>query len=198
MTLPDLVLEGLVTTLNADRTINISPMGPRVDRDVTRLVLRPFASSQTYENLKRHRQGVFHVTDDVELLARCAIHRLDELPALTAAPSVDGQILADACRWYAFRTTAIDDREPRVTIECEVVDQGRIRDFFGFNRAKHAVIEAAILSTRLDLLPRQEVLDQMRTLETWVEKTGGDQERRAFALLRAFVDAYPERGTGSP
>ena len=40
----DLIAEGIVTTVNPDGSANISPMGPRVNRDFTRLVLRPFQS----------------------------------------------------------------------------------------------------------------------------------------------------------
>jgi hypothetical protein len=192
----ELILEGIITTLNADRSVNISPMGPRVDREITRLVLRPYQTSRTYENLKRHGEGVFHVTDDVELLARSAVDQLLERPRLVPAPLIDGQIIADACRWYAFRIARWDDREPRATIDCEVVEQGRIRDFLGFNRGKHAVLEAAILATRLHLLPRDQVEGEFDQLSVWVEKTGGAQERRAFALLRAFARRYHDESSG--
>jgi hypothetical protein len=187
MTESSLILEGIVTTLNPDRSVNISPMGPRVDRGVTQLTLRPYTTSRTYQNLKRLGEGVFHVTDDVELIARCAVGTLESLPPLLAAPTIDGQILADACRWYAFRVAQFDERDERACIVCQVVDQGRIRDFFGFNRAKHAVVEAAILATRLHLLPTEQVQRQLGDLAIWVEKTGGQQERRAFDFLRAYV-----------
>ena len=61
---------------------------------------------------------------------------------------VAGAILADACRFYEFRVVELDDRDDRTRIVVETVAQGRHRDFFGFNRAKHAVLEAAILATR--------------------------------------------------
>ena len=68
-----MILEGIVTTLNSDGTVNVAPMGPEVDESLTRLVLKPYQTSTTYGNLQRAGQGVFHVTDDVELLARAAI-----------------------------------------------------------------------------------------------------------------------------
>ena len=61
-----MILEGLMTTVNADGTVNVSPMGPRVDAGLTTFTLRPFQTSTTYCNLKRTGMGVFHVTDDVE------------------------------------------------------------------------------------------------------------------------------------
>src|SRR4051812_32654597 len=98
-----MILEGIVTTVNQDGAPNISPMGPLVDEGMTRLVLRPYQTSHTYQNLKRTGSGVLHVTDDVELLARAAVNRLEPLPALIPAQGAVGFILADACRWYAFR-----------------------------------------------------------------------------------------------
>ena len=75
------ILEGIVVTLDVAGVPNIAPMGPRVDRDLTRLVLRPFQTSQTYRNLKATGCGVFHVTDDVELLAHAAVGQLEPLAA---------------------------------------------------------------------------------------------------------------------
>src|SRR5581483_1024370 len=154
-----MILEGIVTTLSPEGEINIAPMGPRVDADIRRLVLRPFRTAQTYWNLCKHGEGVFHVTDDVLLLARAAVGRLDPPPELLPARAVRGHILAGACRYYEFRVRAIDDREERVNIDAEVLEAGRLRDFFGFNRAKHAVVEAAILATRVALLPRAQIED---------------------------------------
>ena len=181
------LLEGIVTTLNADRTTNISPMGPIVDPKWPCLRLRPFTSSTTYKNLQRHGEGVLHVTDDVLLFALAATGRLDPQPKLTEATAVAGNILVDTCRWYAFRVISLDDTTERTNIVAEIVDQGRNRDFFGFNRAKHAVIEAAILATRIDFLPAAEILSDFQRLSTPVHKTGGQQELRAFDFLQQYV-----------
>ena len=160
-------------------------MGPLVDAAMSRLTLRPFQSSTTYRNLKHHGEGVLHITDDVELLARADVGVA--APPVRDARAVRGRILVDACRWYAFRVVELDDREERTTIHCEVVDCGRQRDFFGFNRAKHAVVEAAILATRIGILPDDKIRRDMESLEILVEKTGGDEEHRAFAFLTDYV-----------
>ncbi|HEY2839184.1 MAG TPA: DUF447 domain-containing protein [Pirellulales bacterium] len=186
-----MILEGIVTTINADGTVNISPMGPIVDDALTRLELRPFQTSTTFQNLRRARQGVFHVSDDVELLARAAVGRLETPPRMVRSVRVDGWILADACRFYAFEVRELDESDERARLVAEVVDSGRARDFFGFNRAKHAVVEAAILATRVHFLPRDEIMADFARWNVLVEKTGGPQERRAFDFLEAYVrDAF--------
>jgi hypothetical protein len=182
-----LILEGILTTLNENGSVNVAPMGPIVDEDITRLVLRPFTSSTTYQNLKRTGEGVFHVTDDVELLAQAAVGQPTELPKLLPAVQVRGMILESACRWYALRVESIDDSQERTTIVARVIDRGRLRDFFGFNRAKHAVIEAAILATRVHLLDHSFILAEFNRLRSPVEKTGGASEKRAFEFLLDFV-----------
>lgn len=177
------ILEGIVTTHNVDGTVNISPMGPIVDGDVTRFVFRPYVMSTTYANLKREGRGVFHVTDDVMLFAQAAVGQPDPLPAL------EGLKLLDACRWYEFAIRSLDDSTERTHVVAETVDNGRFRDFFGFNRAKHAVIEAAILATRVHLLPPANICADLERLATPVQKTAGLAEQQAFTFLQDFISA---------
>ena len=182
------IVEGIVTTLNPDHSVNISPMGPIVDAPICRLVLRPFRTSTTFQNLKRTGQGVFHITDDVELFAQAAVGQPVPLPQLTPATAVEGFVLAEACRWYSFRVASLDDSDERVQVVADTVAAGRIRDFLGFNRAKHAVIEAAILATRLQFIPAEELRADFARLASPVEKTGGAAELRAFRFLEDYLD----------
>jgi hypothetical protein len=182
-----MISEGIVTTLNEDGTANISPMGPRVDAEMQTFILKPYRTSRTYLNLKRHGTGVFHVTDDVLLLAQAAVGTPDPFPVLEPLPALNAMRLAETCRWYAFRVRTLDDSEERTKITVDVVDRGRVRDFFGFSRAKHAVLEAAILATRVALLPREQIVEPLATLEILVDKTGGEQEHAAFRFLKDYI-----------
>ncbi|HEY8506363.1 MAG TPA: hypothetical protein VIL46_17395, partial [Gemmataceae bacterium] len=110
------------------------------------------------------------------------------------AEGVSGFVLTGACRYYEFTVRSADDSGERVHIDAEVVRAGRLRDFFGFNRAKHAVLEAAILATRLHLLPPGEVAAEFRKLAVVVDKTGGEPERAAFEFLRDKLEAARRRG----
>ena len=185
-----MILEGIVTTLAENGSVNIAPMGPRVDGDHEwgRFVLRPFRTSTTYQNLNHLGEGVLHVTDDVWVLAQAAIGPIEPAPEMFPAKVVNGHVLARTCRWHEFRVTRLDDHEERTTIECGVVHTGRLRDFFGFNRAKHAVVEAAILATRIEFLPIDEILADFKRLAVLVQKTGGHDEHRAFQFLMDHVN----------
>jgi uncharacterized protein len=182
-----MILEGIVTTIGANGLVNIAPMGPDVESTMERFLLRPFPTSQTYLNLRHQGEGVLHVSDDVLLLARAAVGAVEPLPHMKPAAKVQGFVLSDACRYYEFQVTGFDTSEERVRIEAKVVHSGRLRDFFGFNRAKHAVVEAAILATRLHLLVPSDVEAEYRKLGVIVGKTGGRQEKEAFTFLQQFV-----------
>lgn len=184
-----MILEGLVTTLGRNGEVNLAPMGPEVAADGQRLVLRPFKSSRTYSNLLEHRECVFHVTDDVELLARAALG--PTTAPLVPALAIRGWRLADACRAHELRVTSFDSSRDRAVLEAEIVRTDHLRPFFGLNRAKHAVVEAAILATRVSFLPRQGILDTLTSLRPLVDKTGGPAEARAFGLLEQFIRGAP-------
>lgn len=182
-----MILEGIVTSQDAAGRVNVAPMGPIVDESLETLLLRPFQTSTTYQNLKRHGFGVFHVVDDVLLLARAAIARLDDAHETFEALTVPGRVLKSACRWYEFEVVALDDSEERTRIDTRVVHAGRLRDTFGFNRAKHAVLEAAILATRVHILPADQIRSQFDALRSPVEKTAGPSEAAAFKLLDDYI-----------
>jgi hypothetical protein len=188
------ILEGIVTTVSPEGVLNIAPMGPQVEPSMRRFVLRPYRTATTYRNLKARGEGVLHVTDDVLLLARTAIGVPVEA-ATRPAEVIAGRVLVESCRYYEFRVVDLDDRAERTTLVAETVAEGRFRDFFGFNRAKHAVVEAAVLATRASFLPLEAIFADYEKLAPLVEKTGGPAEREAFSLLnRHLHEVARQRG----
>ena len=182
-----MILEGLVTTTDSGGAMHLAPMGPRVEPDWSGFLLRPFPTSQTFRNLKAHGEGVLHVLDDVLVLAQAAVGRCPRQPA-RPAERVAGFVLTGACRFYEFIVRSMDESQERVHIRAEVVHHGTLREFFGLNRAKHAVVEAAILATRLHLIPPADVRADYQKLRVLVDKTGGPAERVAFEFLTDHVE----------
>jgi hypothetical protein len=197
-----MILEGLVTTTDPAGGMHLAAMGPAIEEAgrqsgrIERLVLRPFPTSQTAANLLRSRAGVFHATDDVLLLARVVAGALSEPPPARAAGAVTGFVLAEACRAWEFEIDSVDDSGQRLRLDARVVAEHAGRPFLGFNRAAHAVVEAAIIATRLHILDPADVARQFGELAVLVEKTGGAREREAFELLAAPVARGPSAGIG--
>jgi hypothetical protein len=178
-----MIVETIVTTVAEDGTVNCAPMGVEWDERV--IVLKPFVETATYRNVMATRAAVVNVVDDVRVFAQAAIAN-PEYPTVPAV-IVRGVVLTDCCSWREVELRSADSTPPRSRIETAVVHHGVLREFIGFNRARHAVLEAAIYATRLHLLPRAFVESELQRLQVIVDKTAGAQELEAMALLTEHV-----------
>ncbi len=193
-----MILESIVTSVDAEGRVNLAPMGPQItsgslESDDSAIVfsLRPFLSSRTYGNLVETRKAVIHVTDDSLLFARAAVDAVTDeqvMQQVHRLRTTDWWPLKDCHRWFAVEVESIADDGLRAEMPCRVVESRIVRPFFGFNRARHAVIEAAILATRTHLIPALQIHDELARLQPLVDKTGGPDEHAAFDLLKATID----------
>ena len=180
------ILESIVTTVSADGAVNVAPMG--VEWGEQEIVLKPFLDPTTYRNVIATQTAVVNLQDDVRVFARAAISN----PQYATEPAavVRGVVLADCCSWRELEAVTIDSTPPRSRIAMRVVHRGAKREFIGFNRARHAVLEAAIHATRLHLLPRTLIEDDIARLQVIVDKTAGPHEHEAMALIVDFIRAH--------
>jgi hypothetical protein len=177
------IVETIVTTMDAGRTINFAPMGVEWGEDT--IVLKPFLDTTTFRNVSATGAAVVNLTDDAMLFAQGAISS-PQFPSIPASV-VRGVVLEAACSWRELEVVSIDATPPRSRIETRVVHRGFRREFIGFNRARHAILEAAILATRTHLLPAEQIREEYARLQVVVDKTAGPREREAMALLTEYV-----------
>jgi hypothetical protein len=168
--LTTLILETVVTTLNPDGSVNCGAMG--VEWDEPRIVIKPFRGTRTLRNLRSTGEAVVNITDDILLFSQAALG--------DPHPPTEGAVLTDACSWREVRVETIDDQGQRARVSTVVVGGGAKREFLGFNRACHAVLEASILASRAHLLDGEEIRAQVDRLQVLVDKTGGPREREAM------------------
>lgn len=181
------IIEGLITTWNHDGSTNIAPQGPIVLVPGEKLLLRPWQGSRTYDNLWRDRCGVFHLTDDVLLLAETAIGEPRSAPVLVPATNIDGMALADSLESWELVIEEAAEQGPRSEMTARIVNRVVRRVSSGWNRAQFAVIEMAILATRLHLIAAPIVKADLERWRTLVEKTGGVREVAAYELLAEYI-----------
>jgi uncharacterized protein len=179
------ILETIVTSKDTGGSINFAPMGVEWGEEI--IVIKPFLETSTFRNVSASRQAVVNLTDDAMLFAQGAISS-PQFPWV-AASVVDGAVLEAACSWRELEILTIDATPPRSRIEARVLHRGVNREFMGFNRAKHAVLEAAILATRTHLIPADQIRDEFARLQVIVDKTAGPREREAMALLTDYVQS---------
>jgi len=181
------IIESILTTLDAAGAVNFAPMG--VEWGEEEIVIKPFLETTTFRNLRQTGAAVVNLTDDVLLFAQGAIATV-QFPAVPALV-VRGVVLEAACSWREVEVRSLDAAPPRARIVTGVVHRGFKREFLGFNRARHAVLEAAILATRTHLLPPEQIRDEFARLQVIVDKTAGPREREAMALLAEYVRTAP-------
>ncbi|MFW6184545.1 MAG: DUF447 domain-containing protein [Chloroflexota bacterium] len=178
-----MIIECIVSTLDAEHHVNCAPMG--VEWDEETIVIKPYQDTETFRNLMATGVAVLNVTDNVLLFAQSAISN----PVFPHRPAavVEGVVLEDACSWREVEVMETDTSERRARITTRVVHRGVQREFLGFQRARHAVLEAAILATRIRFVPADEILSEFERLQIIVDKTAGEPEFEAMALLTDYV-----------
>jgi hypothetical protein len=179
------IIETVTTTINPDGTVNCAAMGVEWGHDV--IVIKPFPSTRTLHNLEATGAAVVNITDDILLFTEAALG--DPHPPTRPATTIEGAVLADACSWREVRVEAIDAGGPRARVTTRIVDRGSGREFLGFNRASHAVLEASIIASRARRLPAEEIRSELERLQVLVDKTAGPREHEAMELVRQHVRA---------
>jgi uncharacterized protein len=183
-----MVIETVVTTLDPRGEPHFAAMGVVWGEET--IVIRPYASTRTLRYLRERGEAVVNVTDDVLVFARSALthDRLEFEPAR----HVRGAVLRDTCHWREVQVSEIavvpgSGGEARAHVITRVVGRGALRPFAGLCRAKHAVVEASILASRLRFLGLPEILAEIERLQVLVTKTGGPREHEAMAFIRSYL-----------
>jgi len=181
-----MVRETIVTTANAAGDLHIAPLG--LIRDDGGWIIAPFHPSRTLDNLRSVPFAVANYTDDVRVFAGCLTGRND-WPTV-ASEAVPVRRLAETLAHAELAVSRIVEHPERPRFQCRIVHRAAHRGFEGFNRAQAAVIEAAILSSRLHMLPREKVEREVAYLAIAVSKTAGSAEQEAWEWLMAKIEAY--------
>lgn len=183
------ILETVVTTQSAAGVAHIAPMGIR--RTGERVEIAPFAPSTTLENLRATGAAVINAVDDVRIVAGCLTGRRDwPLVPAGAVPR-----LAAALAHAEIVIESVDEDAERPRFQGRIVREAQHAPFSGYNRAQAAVIEAAILVSRLERLPAEKIAHDIAYLRIAVDKTAGPREREAWDWLLERIEAFRrERG----
>lgn len=180
------IREVIVITRSPDGQPHIAPMG--VWEEDGLLTLAPFRPSRTLDNLLATRVATVNACDDVRVFAGCLTGR-HEWP-LVAGVTPGTLRLTDAVSHQELALVRVDEDGSRPRLRCRVVLEQAHRPFIGFNRARAAVLECAILASRLDRLPADKIRHELAYLAIAIDKTAGPPEREAWAWLLQRIEAH--------
>jgi hypothetical protein len=178
-----MIQETIVTSQSAKGKVHIAPMGLHLVGD--EILILPFRPSTTLDNILATGYAVVNHTDDVRVFAGCVTGRRDW--PLTDARRVPVKRLADSLSHIELELVRMSPDETRPRLHCRVVYEANHAPFQGFNRAQFAVLEAAILSSRLNRLPWSKVEAELEYLRIGFEKCAGERERTAWSWLMEKV-----------
>ncbi len=181
-----MIRETVITTVDQHGAVHLAPLGIIAEGDGW--IIAPFHPSSTLDNLRSVPFAVANFTDDVRVFAGCLTGRR-QWPTVTCddfpVPRLSGT-LAHA----ELAVTHVTENDQRPRFHCRVMRSVMHAPFQGFNRAQAAVIEAAILVSRLSMLPRDKVEREMSYLEIAVSKTASSPEAEAWSWLTDAVREF--------
>lgn len=181
-----LIIETIVTTMGADGAVHIAPLG--LTADGPHWSIAPFKPSRTLDNLLANPFAVASHTDDVRVFAGCITGRRSwpTEPALRGR----GVYLENALTHWELAVERVEEDAQRPRFHCKVVHEAVHKGWPGFNRAQAAVLELAVLSTRLHMLPPEKIEAELKYLEIAIGKTAGPREQEAWGWLMERIEAW--------
>jgi uncharacterized protein len=184
------IRECIVTTADRSGKVHIAPLGIIADNDGW--IIAPFRPSATLDNLAEIHFAVANYTDDVRIFAGCLTGRRD-WPTV-AVEGVAVPRLQAALAHSVLEVVRVEDDSVRPRHFCRVLAEEMHAPFTGLNRAKAAVVELAILVSRLGMLPRDKIETEIAYLAIAIEKTGGEEEKEAWSWLMQRVTEHFSSG----
>ncbi len=181
-----MITETVVSTVSPEGKVHIAPMGVRETEG--RILLAPFRPSTTLDNLLSTRRAVINLIDDVRVFAGCVTRRQRDWPTVDLGSG--RQRLACALVHRELEVHDVEEDEQRPRVWCRQVGVHSHAPFAGFNRAQAAVVEGAILVSRLHMLPAEKISSEVAYLRIAIDKTAGPREAEAWAWLTEAIEQY--------
>lgn len=186
----DVIFETVVTTVSPDGRPHVAPMGVRYQDG--QVVLMPFKPSTTLDNIVETGHAVLNLLTDTRVFAGCVTGR-KQWP-VQPAEQVPGVRLACALGHVELRLAEQRDDAQRPVLHMARVHEVQHAPFIGFNRAQAAVLEGAVLVSRLGMLPAAKVDAEMAYLQIAIDKTAGPEEREAWGWLQEAIASHRAGG----
>ena len=187
--LNDQIFETVVTTVSVAGVPHIAPMGVRYQQG--RVVLMPFKPSTTLDNIVATRHAVLNLVTDTRIFAGCVTGRRDW--PTQPVEKIGGVRLTCALSHVELVLEGLADETQRPVLRMARVHEAAHAPFVGMNRAQAAVVEGAVLVSRLHMLAADKIDAEMAYLQIAIDKTAGPEEREAWGWLQGAVAAHRAR-----
>jgi len=177
--LKGIIMETIVTTYNVDGLPNAAPMGVTT-KNTQRIIIKPYTSTLTYENLRLKRCAVINLTSNPELYYRTAFKEANPksiMPqsSFEKAETIDAPKLrlADAhIEVVVVDISALETERAKVICQVKLIKAPKVLPSV-YCRASSAIIEAVIHATRV---------------KTFIRHTDRQKRKHALKLLERIKE----------
>ncbi len=181
-----MIFETIISSTSLTGELHVTPFGIKYEGDL--IVISPYKPSTTLDNILATKSAVMNLTDDVRVFAGALTGR--QPWQLIQAEKIMAYRLADCLAHIELELLEVRDDAMRPQLLMKKVAEFNHKSFKGFNRAQAAVIELAVLVSRLQLLQREKIESEIQYLQIAIDKTAGEQEREAWDWLTKKIDDF--------
>ncbi|HZV98612.1 MAG TPA: DUF447 domain-containing protein [Methylophilaceae bacterium] len=181
-----MIYETIITSADAQSNPHIAPFGIREREGL--ILIAPFRPSASLDNLLNSGTAVVNLVDDVRIFAGALTGRRNW--PIHAAEKINGFVLDAALAHKELELVEVKEDLTRPELYFRVVHEANHAPFQGFNRAQAAVIELAVLVSRLHMLPIEKIDSEIAYLAIAIQKTAGEREQQAWGWLMEQVENH--------
>ena len=183
-----MIFETVIISSDDKNIPHVTPFGIRYEGE--QIIISPYKPSKTLNNIMTTKVATMNVTDDVRVFAGALTNR--QPWQLESTEGINGFRLQDCLMHIELRLQEVREDEVRPQLVMTQLKKQHHRDFSGFNRAQAAVIELAVLTSRLHMLPREKIQSELKYLQIAIDKTAGEKEQEAWSWLTEKINQYYE------
>ncbi|MDP3306703.1 DUF447 domain-containing protein [Methylotenera sp.] len=187
-----MIFETIITSIDLSGNAHVTPFGIQLQDNL--VVISPYKPSATLNNILATQQAVMNLTDDVRVFAGALTRR--QAWTLVPTQKISGFRLLETLVHKELKLVEVIEDAHRPQLLMKVVHEEQHQPFLGFNRAQAAVIELAVLASRLHMLQKEKVLSEMTYLKIAIDKTAGERELQAWGWLAEKIENFYAEQSG--
>ncbi|MDZ4211762.1 MAG: DUF447 family protein [Methylotenera sp.] len=187
-----MIFETIISSIDISGNVHVTPFGIQLQDNL--VVISPYKPSATLNNILATQQAVMNLTDDVRVFAGALTRR--QAWTLVPTQKILGFRLLETLVHKELKLVEVIEDAQRPQLLMEVVHEEQHHPFSGFNRSQAAVIELAVLASRLHMLPKEKVLSELSYLKIAIDKTAGERELLAWSWLTEKIENFYAEQSG--
>jgi hypothetical protein len=179
-----MIIETIISTINNKGEVNFAPFGIKRNKKI--IYISPYIPSKTLNNLISTKSAVINYINECSYFVDCIIG--EKKFNTSRSHEINGYYLKNSLAHDEVRVLSVKEDEIRPTFKCEVIGEYLHKKYPGYNRANGAVIEACILATRVKMLKKTKIENELNYLNISVEKTAGKNELKSWHKIKKFIE----------